>query len=126
MIDDQAESTSRVNAAQSNWPALLRDLVDVLSTHFTRRGNSPGKASGEAKAAVQTLAKYFGGRQIYLPKGARLDVELRDQDIYQRFNGANKLELAAEFSLTSRSIEQIVKAQVARRRNDRSEGARND
>lgn len=59
---------------------------------------------------VDRVALRCGGGQFYLPKGLALKLSQRDREIYERFNGRNKRELAREYGVTETRIDQIVAA----------------
>lgn len=99
-------------APSAAWPVLLKNMVDVLDDFFAQRSMPREKAKLEAKAVVAALANYFGGRQIYLPKGNTLKKALRDIDIYRQANGRNTRELADTFGCTERNIQRIVQEQT--------------
>lgn len=106
-------------AMKNRWPKLLQEFIDVLSAHFVRRGFDKAKADEEAKAATFALASYLGGRQVYIPFGQRLKTALLHVEIFRRANGQNTRELADEYGLTDRRIQQIVQEQTAHHRSAR-------
>lgn len=113
------EVTDSRTTLSGAWPSVLANLKDVMEAHFRRRGHAApaaSAASDEAREAVLELAHYFGGRPIYLPRGDRLKIELRDQELYQRFNGSNASELSDEYRITIRHVQRIIKAQMERKR----------
>ena len=64
------------------------------------------------------LVKRFGGSKgIYIPKYDELLRPSRDMEIIKKFNGYNYDELAAEYSLTARTIYGIVSHIIKEKRN---------
>lgn len=100
------------DAQTDHWPQLLQELVDVLAAHFARGGCDKATAENEAKAATFAIATHLGGRSVYLPFGQRLKKALMNVEIFRRANGRNTRELATEYSLTDRRIQQIVRDQT--------------
>ena len=98
------------------WPRQLADLVDVVAAMFRRRGRGAGQAVDEAREVVLALAVYFGGRPLYLPKGAMLETALLHARIWHEFNGRNTEELADRYRLTVRQVQKIIKQQMRYRR----------
>lgn len=70
---------------------------------------------------VDRVALRCGGGQFYLPKGLALKLSQRDREIFDRFNGRNKRELAREYGVTEMRIDQIVAA-VRRAEFERRQG----
>lgn len=93
------------------WPKMLADLVDVLSEHFAQRGHPDDAAFNEAQAVILALAGYFGGRMLYLPRDTRLRLALRDNLIWQQFNGCNVRQLGERYNLTDMQIYNILREQ---------------
>ncbi len=98
------------------WPRQLADLVDVVAAMFRRRGRGAEQAVDEAREVVLALAVYFGGRPLYLPKGAMLETALLHARIWHEFNGRNTEELADRYRLTVRQVQKIIKQQMRYRR----------
>ena len=105
--------------SDSAWPRLLIDLRAVVAAALTRSGHDPGDAEAIAKTAVLALAGYAGGRQIYLPNGAKLRRSMRDIDIWRRFKGNNVGQLARDYGLTETAIYAILANQRKNRRSTR-------
>lgn len=93
------------------WASALVEMVDVLHARYMRRGMSDSDARAIARESVLELANHFGGRAVYLPRGDRLRIALRDAEIYRRMDGRNHDMLAAEYGLTTIHIYRICKNQ---------------
>lgn len=84
---------------------LSETLVQTLAEH--------GAASGErakqiAEAAMDALANYWSGREMYIARNWRGGKVDRDQEIFARFNSGNAHALATEYGLSYVRIYQIV------------------
>lgn len=123
LLQDNAEDTATLlaNASEEDmprhrWPRQLADLVDVTAAVFRRRGRTADEAVEEAREVVLALAVYFGGRPVYLPKGAALEAALLHAQIWHSFNGRNTDELAERHGLTVRQVQKVLKQQMKYRR----------
>lgn len=116
-IDEAASVSDR-----ALWGSMLLEIVDVLEAHFRRRKMPPDAAAAEARAVVMTLATHWGGRMLYLPKGDRLRVALKHQEIWRRFDGRNARALAEEFQMSIVAVYRVIDAQRRRAQRDRQPG----
>lgn len=98
---------------EKQWAPLLADMVRVIEQDKLRRGAATTEAFADARAAVLSIAEYFGGRMTYLPKGERLLTALRDAEIWRKFNGRNIRELAAEYGVSEIHLYDVLKRQRA-------------
>ena len=94
-----------------NWPASLTVLIEVFQRHF-EQSHPEMDACKEAQRLVHLMSTYLGGRQIYLPRGSKLQKALRNQRIHQAFNGSNQIQLAADFDLSVAQIYNILKSDI--------------
>lgn len=109
-LDDLSEDEIG-NLPKGRWGVVLAEILDVLTAHFHRRGKSADEAFKESSALTIKLAKHFGGRPIYLPKGKRLEANLKNEEIFRLHNGSNGHELAERFGITLRQVQKIVATQ---------------
>jgi Mor family transcriptional regulator len=113
--DDMADLLAHAgeNVSADKWPATLAEMTDLLFALYVRRGRSEADALAEAKLVVLTIAEYHGGRPVYLPRGDRLRIALRNREIFLRHHGNNGDALAREYNLTLRQVQSIVAEQHA-------------
>ena len=98
----------------SKWAPLLADMVRVLEALHRRNGATEEEAFRLASQSVLAFAEYFGGRVVYLPRGDRLKIALRDAEIYRRFLGSRNVDkLADEYGLTTIHLYKIAREQRA-------------
>ena len=93
------------------WPQALSEIHDQLQATALRLGLPADVAANLARQQCVDLATYAEGRSIYLPNGQRVRNELRDQEIYRRYNGRNMPELVKHYRLTEVRIYQIIDEQ---------------
>ena len=94
------------------WPEALAEIVDVLTDEAIRKhALDKEKANVIACNMAAALAKHFGGRQFYLPKGDKLANAIRDNKIWSAFNGNNVDDLVKQHGLTRMRIYAILKEQ---------------
>lgn len=112
--DPSSDALARVPVGK--WARTLAEMSDVLLALFLRSGWSGDDAIAQARTVVIELAQFFGGRPIYIPNGKHLRVALRDAEIHARAYGTNADELAKQFDLSVRRVQQIVNEQRELRR----------
>jgi Mor family transcriptional regulator len=89
------------------WTALLRDMADVVEASLRRVAqDDPAR---QADAVVCDLARYIGGKKIYLPDDTRIRRAVRNARIWASFDGRNVADLARTFRLTERQIYSILR-----------------
>lgn len=67
-----------------------------------------------AEALATTLSSYLGGQDLYIPKGERLNVALRNIRIWREFKDNNLEQLCRPgrlYGLSERRVSQIVAEQ---------------
>lgn len=101
-----------VEVDEAQWAPLLVDMVRVVEADLARRRGQASPADfADARHAVLALAEYFGGRQVYLPKGDRIRTALRDAEIWRKFTGRNARELAHEYKISEIHCYSVIKRQ---------------
>lgn len=96
---------------EDRWAPTLARLVEVLCSRYERMGFADPELTRLANTTVIEIAHYFGGRMLYLPRGDRLRLALRDAEIYRRARRGNVQALAQEFELTDIQVWRIVRQQ---------------
>ncbi len=115
--DDHGNDLSKYQALadvdMDRWPKVMAELVDVFRAEALRHKMAATEEAADklARWLVLTLGGYFGGRPMYLPKGDKLEIALRDTHIWQEFSGNNVPELAVKFKLTTVRIYDILAQQ---------------
>lgn len=103
---------SLTDCPNQKWPERLAEFHDVIEHYFKEVLKvEKEEAHKHADGVTTVLAKHFGGRPFYMPKGKSLDRSLRDQQIYKKFTGRNQDELAEEYDLSVAQIYAIVARQ---------------
>lgn len=87
---------------------VLLTIADANQKALIETGIDPEVARKIALKAVDKLRTEHGGQQLYIPKGAIMELTQRDWHIWDEFNGFNRSELAKKYKLTERSIYLIV------------------
>lgn len=123
---DLLAHASEEDVPRHRWPRNLAELVDVLTAHYRRRGREADQAGDEARQVVLALASHFGGRPLYLPKGAILETALLHARIWHEHTGNNTEELAQRHRLTPRQIQKVIAQQGKYRRGLRQKSLFND
>lgn len=85
------------------WAETVRDvLVDLL-------GVGEDDAWRMAREVAVRFAEDHPGQQVYMDKGTRYLLDVRDQEIYAQFNGHNYNELARRFGVAPRHVRRLVR-----------------
>lgn len=99
---------------QHRWPALLREMVEVLCAYNERALHwSPKQAADDAVERVVVLAEYLGGRFVYLPRGDVLRSAAREAVIYRLSIHMSTGELARAFGLSEVHVYRLIAQQRA-------------
>ncbi|WP_178860787.1 Mor transcription activator family protein [Thiomicrorhabdus cannonii] len=103
---------SLADCPNQKWPERLAEFHDVIEHYFKEvLKQDKDVAHKHADGVTTMIAKHFGGRPFYMPKGKSLDRSLRDQQIFKRFTGHNQDKLAEEYDLSVAQIYAIVARQ---------------
>lgn len=101
-------------------PAMLQSLMALFVSEL--RAKNVKDPERVAEHLVVTLANYFGGMQLYLPRNDKLKIELRNIRIYQQHRGGNTEQLARQYGLTTIQVYHIVREQTLAERGRRQLG----
>lgn len=88
---------------------MLADLAEQVEERVGAIGLPHEHAAVLAGKVAQHMNVYWGGGLLYICKGHRYEISLRDQEIWRRFNGENHDWLAREYGLTVQCVYRIVK-----------------
>lgn len=115
-MTERAQQNPEPCTADTPWPELLDELIDVCTAVLEDRGVRRGDAAeAEAQAIVLAIAQYVGGTRIYIPTGERVRIAIRDLKIWRAYDGTNVRLIAREHGLTETRVYQILVDQRARR-----------
>ena len=104
-VDEQQDDNKR------RWPQDLAAILRLSEAELCRAGIAAPQAFDLASRIALEIARYGGGRMLYLPQGLRIRTALRDADIWRMFNGKNHHELAQQHGLTVIQIYAILRQQ---------------
>lgn len=83
----------------ADYPALIRELAEVVERQLRDAGVEPPHAAVVAEAAAEYVREHFGGQPLYWAKGETMRQRRKRERMWQLFNGRNHLELSREFGL---------------------------
>lgn len=115
--DDPEERRKMLEEAaslpESAWAPQLTELVAFLEALFKRRRMDAEEAFELAREVVMEQAHAFGGRTMYLPRGDKLKVALRDAKLWRRYSGKPEQieQFARELGLTTIHVYTIMAKQ---------------
>ncbi len=98
---------------EARWAPQLTELVAFLEALFRRLRMPPEEAFALAREVVLEQAHAFGGRTMYLPRGDRLLIALRDAEMWRRYTGKTEQieQFAREFGMTTIHVYTIMAKQ---------------
>lgn len=88
---------------------LLADLADQVEERLVAIGTAHDTATALGLRVAQHMNAFWGGGQLYICKGERYEISLRDQEIFRRFSNQNYDWLAQEYNLTVQHVYRVVK-----------------
>jgi len=99
----------------SRYPEILRELIDKAAEPVAAKLQVSAEQAREAVFQVcEIIRKDWAGENLYLPKGLAHDINKRDLEMYEAFNGTNHSQLGKRFNLTTRQVyERIALVSVA-------------
>lgn len=117
-LPDDPEERKRMleeaaNLPEDRWAPQLTELVAYIEALFQRLRMAPEAAFKLAREVVMEMAHAFGGRTVYLPRGDRLKIALRDAEIWRRYTGKPEQieQFARELGVTTIHVYAILAKQ---------------
>lgn len=104
------------------YPLLLEEVAAQMRANLEEQGYPSAQAAAAAERVAEHLRKFLGGTWQYIPKGYHYDLDRRDREIYEKFNGRNQTELCDEYGITRVRLYQILQQVRAELRARRREG----
>ena len=94
---------------------LLSDLAAKVGEEVHASG-AVGRAQAKniGNRVAKRMAREWGGQQLYFPHGVLWDIDERDMEIFERFDGSNQDELAADIQRKANRDEVAPKAHTHR------------
>jgi Mor family transcriptional regulator len=89
------------------WPEKLETLVHLLELRLQQYGVEDAQATA-LHLAIEILDQVIGNDHQYMPKSDKLTAYVRDNAIWQAFNGKNKEALARQYRVSVRHIEILI------------------
>lgn len=112
VFEEYQKLDSLSDCPNQKWPERLAEFHDVIEHYFKEVVKlEKTDAHKHADGVTTVIAKHFGGRPFYMPKGKSLTRSLRNQEIFKKFNGRNQDALAEEYDLSVAQIYDIVNKQ---------------
>ena len=96
---------------------VLEQIGIDISEGLIAHGVETPESARIAANTVQKLRRLYGGFSVYFQKDLQRNLDKRDIEIFNAFNGANYGDLAREHGLTEVRVRQIV-AKVTQTRKD--------
>jgi Mor family transcriptional regulator len=96
------------------YPDVLEAMAQAAAQVLFGRGEPRDIAQATALEITERIRATVGGTSTYIPRGQDFEMNLRDEEIYNKFNGRNYFELAQEYMLTEMRVRTIVKIGLKR------------
>lgn len=94
---------------ESGLPTVLQDWADIAQeTVQDLLPVNDDEAREVGRQIALRIAEEYGSTQFYLAKGVAYRLDARDQEIFDKFNGRNYLELSREFKVSDRHIRRVI------------------
>ncbi|TBV10222.1 Mor transcription activator family protein [Stutzerimonas kirkiae] len=102
---------------------LLNDLAEQVSVAAREALGIPEEAAGALGTDVaMRMIEQWGGQQLYMPKGVRIEASKLHLEVYEAWTGRNHRALARQFDLSLQFVYRIIKvmrkADLNRRQGD--------
>lgn len=82
--------------------------IERLTSHEQLSGDQRELAESIGIETYRKLVADYGGSHVYVCKVETVLRELRNNEIYNQFNGSNYRELAKKYNLSPKTIREIV------------------
>ena len=94
---------------QARVAELLSDLAAKVGEEVHASG-AVGRAQAKniGNRVAKRMAREWGGQQLYFPHGVLWDIDERDVEIFDKFDGSNQDELAAQYGMSIQWIYRII------------------
>ena len=94
---------------QARVAELLSDLAAKVGEEVHSAGVADKKqAKTIGNHVAKRLAREWGGQNLYIPHGVLWDIDERDVEIFDKFDGTNQKELAREYGFSEQWIYRII------------------
>ncbi|UVK85195.1 DNA-binding protein [Pseudomonas sichuanensis] len=98
--------------AETRSPAgdLLDDLAEQVSVAAMEAfGVSKDAANALGTDVAMRMVEQWGGQQLYMPKGARIEASRMHHQIYEEWKGNNHRQLARKYGFSLQFIYRVIK-----------------
>ncbi|SHO56072.1 Mor transcription activator family protein [Vibrio quintilis] len=115
IIDKVTKDPSIIHNFQEsgvNWPDELSGLYETLDLFLSDYESVPEEAP---LLLTLLISDNIGGIQFYLPKANKIKQSLRNIIIQNEFNGFNTHDLAQEYHLSDKTINEILKSNTLKK-----------
>lgn len=97
-------------ATRSPAGDLLDDLAEQVSVAAVEAfGVSVDAANALGADIAMRMVEQWGGQQLYMPKGVRIEASRMHHQIYEEWRGNNHRELARKYDCSLQFIYRVIK-----------------
>ena len=89
----------------SRYPPMFKDLIEKGAEPVAKKLNVSQDIAKEVVFILcEIMRRDWAGINQYLSKGCAYEIEKRDIEMYEKFDGKNYKALAKEFNITERQV----------------------
>lgn len=114
MSSPVAAATAVVLDLPENYPEALGVIAHIVCARLIKNGMLDQKAKALAFDITESIRADVGGFNLYIPRGVKYELSVRDEQIYREFNGQNLQALAHQYKLSEMQMRTIVERGRAR------------
>lgn len=96
------------------WPNGMANIAEVIRDGFLRSGMTEDDALKFSGLSVLFISEYVGGSHLYIPKGDRIKIWLRDREIFSIQGKMSVRQIARKFNLSEMRVYEILKDKAKR------------
>lgn len=123
--DDALSDADLTNVPAHKWAPTLAEMYDANVAGFLHAGYDESLSVKLAGIGVRATAFQLGGRVVYIPRGDRLKLAVRDNEMYAAWQKHGDIQkLAEDFKVTEPTAYRIIAGQRKVRRANRMDVAK--
>lgn len=92
-----------------DYPALIRELAEILEQQLRQAGIEPAHAAATSEAAAEYVREHFGGQPLYWAKGESMRQRRARERMWAEFTGNNHAELARKHGICLQQVYRRLK-----------------
>jgi len=95
----------------ADYPEILQDIKRYILLESKKQSITNEVAEQIAHGITEKIRHDWGGLSVYIPKGTIYALSVRDQQIYDDFNGNNHHEICRKYNISLQWLYKVIAAQ---------------